>query len=1051
MNSIKCQVPSCKSSFKDVYNLVDHLREVHNSTFPEGLFHEFDLKKCPACCKIFLGKIGLTKHQKTCRNRPLQSDSIQECSSNSQAEDTLHLSSSPSVSTQNLNAASPNEEGPMPDIASPNNLHNINMELLEHASLAMRSVYGCEDSFRTIVIDLIQNIANGPRHLSEQATILLISLPRLLTCKRHGRDSRRSQRALKQRIEKVLASPNIITGLMDLMQHLHSNPNDIINARPRHPYRHRGNHVSDELIDFMGKLVSEGRSGKALSIFEDALLEDNELPKEGLEDMIKNLHPACSHRDYLNHENIATVPIEIDAKDIEIVMSNLPMLSSGGLSGWTYELLKVVCDKPEGVESVVVLFNMMLRNIAPLNNVWNSINLVPLKKSDSSIRPIAIPDAWIRLLGRVVVHKIETEVVNLVSPYQFGVGIKSGAEIIINILNLAKENNFTITSIDFVNAYNTLGRKFIFDELKTSFPGLCKFFLWSYGGSKRVPLFLKTGINVGFSETGIRQGDPLGPIYFCLGIHSLLKNMKQQYPDINVYAYLDDIHIMSDPVTSFQAFEWLHMASQEYGLHISATKSKIWHPFLNLNEFTSSLIHKPTIVTDGLKVLGSYIGHNQFISNNLSKQLDEKVQVLSALSYCDVRVAFPILRACINARPVYLMQTTRPNLTLLPAVRFDSKVDACLAMLCGVDHEKFDVISRLTRHLPTVNGGLGVRRMELLREPAFLSSFSRCQDWLQLHSSDLYQRLARNNDYMDQYNTIKRRFDNKILNCPDDIDFETDNHYQMANLMKLVDHDTSMDLEHHLPIPLMAWRQGIACKGTSSWLFDACAHRKGILSLSPEDYAINMCLRLMLPLTAMEDGFARQCKCGWEHDLDYHDTAQHAMSCKATTLRTSRHDEIRDALGHLLRDLRLPVDKEVEIANGKRIDIRTEVQGVRCYIDVSVVHPGSTKYLGPVPELNKAIKMVEDRKRNKYSPLMNDGAIFRPFVMETTGRISEEATTLVDTWTKMDGPLARPDRTRARIRKFFYKHVSAILARYNAAMVKSYWANSFLVRSRYDF
>ena len=201
----------------------------------------------------------------------------------------------------------------------------------------------------------------------------------------------------------------------------------------------------------------------------------------------------------------------------------------------------------------------------------------------------------------------------------------------------------------------------------------------------------------------------------------------------------------------------------------------------------------------------------------------------------------------------------------------------------------------------------------------------------------------------------------------------------------------------------------------------------------------------------MEEGFARQCSCGWEHDLDYHDTAQHAMSCKKNSLRTARHEEIKDAVGTLLKDLRLPVEKEVEITNGKRMDIRTESNGIRYYIDVSVVHPVADKYLGPAPEFNKAVKMVEDRKRQKYSHLMNNGAVFRPFVLETTGRISQEAAAMVDNWAKMDGPLARPDKTRAQIRKFFYKHVSVIIARYNAHMVKAYWANSFLVRSRHDF
>jgi len=59
------------------------------------------------------------------------------------------------------------------------------------------------------------------------------------------------------------------------------------------------------------------------------------------------------------------------------------------------------------------------------------------------------------------------------------------------------------------------------------------------------------------SEEGTQQGDPLGPLYFCLAIVELLKSMGSEL----VLAYLDDITLGDDAETVLNDFLQLDEAA----------------------------------------------------------------------------------------------------------------------------------------------------------------------------------------------------------------------------------------------------------------------------------------------------------------------------------------------------------------------------------------------------------------------------------------------------------------------------------------------------------
>ena len=80
------------------------------------------------------------------------------------------------------------------------------------------------------------------------------------------------------------------------------------------------------------------------------------------------------------------------------------------------------------------------------------------------------------------------------------------------------DEDFVTLKIDFQNAFNIVSRQALLEECHTHFPELLPWASWCYG--QHPMLFHPMGTIS--SETGVQQGDPLGPLFFCLVLHKLV-------------------------------------------------------------------------------------------------------------------------------------------------------------------------------------------------------------------------------------------------------------------------------------------------------------------------------------------------------------------------------------------------------------------------------------------------------------------------------------------------------------------------------------------------
>ena len=86
------------------------------------------------------------------------------------------------------------------------------------------------------------------------------------------------------------------------------------------------------------------------------------------------------------------------------------------------------------------------------------------------------------------------------------------------------------------------------------------------------------------SSEGVRQGDVLGPLLFCIALKPAITRALEQFnlllpgKSVSVYAYMDDITIVGDASASFEFFTLLERELAGIGLDVNRSKTVMTSP-----------------------------------------------------------------------------------------------------------------------------------------------------------------------------------------------------------------------------------------------------------------------------------------------------------------------------------------------------------------------------------------------------------------------------------------------------------------------------------------
>ncbi|KAL0224410.1 hypothetical protein P9112_003800 [Eukaryota sp. TZLM1-RC] len=355
---------------------------------------------------------------------------------------------------------------------------------------------------------------------------------------------------------------------------------------------------------------------------------------------LKSLHPTehfCPSKPFICQYWLEN---PFQAQEVLNAVAKLPKGKAAGPSGISFDLLKTACkNAPEIVEDLASYFqNLMCLNYVPPPELTAArlVALVKPGKGDKpdGVRPIAIGESLTRLLSSLIFNRISSKARDYLKPFQFGIKTVEGASVasMTSDVFFNSQHHQYIFNLDFKNAFNSVKRDCIFDVLLHDFPELSAYFYLFYG--KKSDLVYDSFTLE--SSSGVKQGDPLGPLLFCLAIHNIIKMTQQDFPDLRIVAYMDDISIIGSFESISRVSEDIAAKYKEIGLALNPSKCLLIGrekqylmiggaqiPFINYDQ-------------QAFKFLGCWLGNLDEIYSQLNNLLEKFDKDLSFIAECDI-------------------------------------------------------------------------------------------------------------------------------------------------------------------------------------------------------------------------------------------------------------------------------------------------------------------------------------------------------------------------------------------------------------------------------
>ena len=442
----------------------------------------------------------------------------------------------------------------------------------------------------------------------------------------------------------------------------------------------------------------------------EAVSPELALTLEGVRAQVATLFPSAGARDTFSDAQLqqaqASAPLSLPPRFIGTILPTLNRGSGSGVSGWTNAFILDVFaggtdTRGTGVDLLTDLCNKMLAG-QMRSPLWllSRLVLIPKPPDPSAasptpsapvlsipLRPLGLPEIFYRLAGRAVVQLEGPLVGPTMEPVQLGVGIPSGCQIGARGAQCAFDAKQAVSAFDVINAFNTEDRQSTFAGVSSRAPRLLRYYVWAYG--RETPL-LWHGHLAGLSATGVKQGDPAGPLYFAVSTYPLFcsirdaveRTVREQFPlmpsHVGVTAICDDLTVISDPQLALLVSEVVQRKFAESGRRLNIPKCRILvhpdsaHLVVWPKAWCPGLCATLPVVTTGMKLLGAPIGTEVFRRDFVEQKVLKASASVPALELLAPSATWSMLRYCVNERINYLAQVTEFPLVQESLARMDA-------------------------------------------------------------------------------------------------------------------------------------------------------------------------------------------------------------------------------------------------------------------------------------------------------------------------------------------------------------------------------------------
>ncbi|XP_061718384.1 uncharacterized protein LOC133525958 [Cydia pomonella] len=600
--------------------------------------------------------------------------------------------------------------------------------------------------------------------------------------------------------------------------------------------------------------------------------------------------------------------------------------------------------------------------------------------------------------------------------HQVGFGTRGGCEAAVHAVRTFVQSDAceVLLKLDVQNAFNSVNRDTLLNEIKITIPEIYNFLLQCY----HCPSKLMHKNNEILSAVGCQQGDPLGPAIFSLAINSIIHSLNSK---LNVW-YLDDGTLGGDSQTVLADLLQIKNKFKDIGLELNFNKCELYISDNVGSSSASQIIQNfnniaPTIKNiskDSLHLLGAPI-FNEAIPPLLSKSISKFSDYSDRLLKISSHSALFILKFCLLIpKFTYLLRCCPfwkyPHLLRPIDLLLKSQIESILNI-------QFSEQAWTQATLPIRYGGLGTRKISSVALPAFLASIHSSSD---LAGKILQASPARNCEIAGLVEASNAWLAGPSQNVPSrpKIQRAWDNIASASTLNSLLDTATGRDRARLL---------ASSRPESGHWLHAYPSPNTGTF-IDPETLRIAAGLRLGVALCADHDCAS----CGSHVDRLGH----HGLACSSGAGRLSRHAALNDILRRALVSAGIPAALEPQIVrnDGKRPDGMSLIpwkMGRALVWDVTCADTLAASY---IPSTSKHAGAAADtRERQKVAKYSCLGAQYEfvAFGVETLGSWGRGAQILH----KALGKRLREATGDPRAGSFLAQRIAIAIQRGNAACV----------------
>jgi hypothetical protein len=303
--------------------------------------------------------------------------------------------------------------------------------------------------------------------------------------------------------------------------------------------------AGDRLLRRVERLVANGHVSRAARVLASV---NGPVPiDEAVQQQLKDKFPTRRRPDEplpvpQDMDNGEQRVVLVSEEQVELALSRSANGAAPGPSGWTGELLKAVCARPENLVGLTSLIDKVVNNHEFVNDLEvRALLLASTLSAHSkpkqagaeagpapSVRPIAAGEVLYKIAGRVLTAQIGPSVAKLLRPVQCGVGVPGAAQKAHAALQAAVNSiggGALVLKTDARNAFNSLERDKLLERVfaRRELSALWPLVQLAYGGDPTYNLwFERGGVPAGelLCSNGVMQGDVIAPWLYCIAVRS---------------------------------------------------------------------------------------------------------------------------------------------------------------------------------------------------------------------------------------------------------------------------------------------------------------------------------------------------------------------------------------------------------------------------------------------------------------------------------------------------------------------------------------------------